>query len=333
MSRYVLGVDIGSSKTHALVVREDGTLLGAGEAGAGNHQMVGYVGMAEVLRAASGQALAAAGLHAEQLAAAGLGVSGYDWPSQLPQMLGAVREAGISAPAEVVNDAVLGLVAGAPELWGLALVAGSGSNCRGRDRHGREGRVAGEGVPFGEYGGGAELAFLSFQAVSRAWSLRGPATSLSDALIAEVGATSLDDLIEGVSVGRYQVSNRVAPRVFVAAQAGDAVATELLAQLGRGLADMAAGVIRQLALEYEEFPVVLVGSLFKGGSLLTEPLAQALHAVAPGAWLTPLRTPPVAGGALLALQRLGPVTADVRGRLLEQVAAQRWTPTASEHVA
>lgn len=333
MSRYVLGVDIGSSKTHVLVVREDGALLGAGEAGAGNHQTVGYAGMAAALRVASEQALTAAGVEAEQLAAAALGVSGYDWPSQLPQMLGTVREAGISAPAAVVNDAVLGLVAGAPELWGLALVSGSGSNCRGRDRHGREGRVAGEGVPFGEYGGGTELAFLCFQAVSRAWSWRGPSTSLSEALAAEVGAAGVDDLIEGVSVGRYRVSNRVAPRVFAAARAGDAVATDLLAQLGRGLADLAAGVIRQLALEQEEFPVVLVGSLFKGGPLLTEPLKEALRAVAPGAWLTPLRSPPVAGGALLALEQLGPVTADARGRLLEQVEAQRWTPTATGTVA
>jgi N-acetylglucosamine kinase-like BadF-type ATPase len=332
MSRYVLGVDIGSSKTHALVVREDGELLGAGEAGGGNHQTVGYTGLVAALRAASAQALAAAGLHSEQLAAAGLGVSGYDWPSQLPAMLGAVREAGISAPAEVVNDAVLGLVAGAPDLWGLALVSGSGSCCRGRDRHGREGRVAGEGVLFGEYGGGTELAFLSFQAVSRAWSWRGPATSLSEALIAEVGAVDLDDLIEGVSVGRYQVSNRVAPRVFAAARAGDAVAIEILTQLGQGLADMAAGVIRQLALEQEEFPVVLVGSLFKGGPLLTEPLAQALHTVAPGAWLTPLSAPPVAGGGLLALQQLGPVASDTRNRLLERVGAQHWTFTAREIV-
>ena len=327
MKRYVLGVDIGSSKTHALVVCEGGELLGVGEAGAGNHQTVGYDGMAAALRTASGQALAAAGLQAEQLAAVGLGVSGYDWPSQLPQMIQIVREAGIHAPVEVVNDAVLGLVAGAPDLWGLALVSGSGSNCRGRDRHGREGRVAGEGVPFGEYGGGTELAFLSFQAVSRAWSRRGPTTRLSEVLVDEVGAVSVDDLIEGVSVGRYDVSNRVAPRIFAVARAGDAVAIDLLTQLGHGLADMAAGVIRQLALEQEEFPVVLVGSLFKGGPLLTEPLAQALHAVAPGAWFTHLSAPPVVGGALLALQRLGPVTPGTRTRLLDQVAAQRWAST------
>jgi N-acetylglucosamine kinase-like BadF-type ATPase len=324
MSRYVLGVDIGSSKTHALVASEGGELLGVGEAGAGNHQVVGYDGMAATLRAASEQALAAAGLRAGQLAAAGLGVSGYDWPSQLPHMLAAIREAGIAAPAEVVNDAVLGLVAGAPAMWGLALVSGSGSNCRGRDRHGREGRVAGEGVLFGEFGGASELLFLSFQAVSRAWSRRGPATSLSEAFVAETGARSLDDLIEGVSVGRYQLSSRAAPLVFAAARAGDAVAQELLAQLGRGLADLAAGVIRQLALEREQFPVVLVGSLFKGGALLTGPLEEALRAVAPGAQLTRLASPPVAGGALLGLQLLGPISPQARERLLQQVAAQPW---------
>jgi len=320
MSRYFLGVDIGSTKSHALIADEAGQVLGFGRAGAGNHQVVGYAGMVDAVRAAGAQALAQAGLAAEQIACAGVGISGYDWPSQHAQMIETLRAAGIVAPIEIVNDAVLGLLAGTAKMWGVALVAGSGSNCRGRDRHGREGRVAGEGVRFGEYGGASELIFLAFQAVSRAWSRRGPATSLGAAFAAAVGARDLDDLIEGVACDRYQLSAAAAPLVFQAAAAGDAVARALLARCGRELAGLAIGVIRQLDMEREAFDVVLLGSLFNGGALLTEPLAAALGEVAPRARLTRLAAPPVLGAALLALHAAGAARPELRDLLAAGVA-------------
>ena len=60
---------------------------------------------------------------------------------------------------------------------------------------------------------------------------------------------------------------------------------------GRELADLALGVIRQLEFQTLEFDLVLIGSLFKGGSLLTEPMEREIRAVAPGArsFLLPLR--------------------------------------------
>jgi N-acetylglucosamine kinase-like BadF-type ATPase len=322
MSHYFLGVDIGSTKSHTLIADNNGQILGYGRAGAGNYQVVGYEGMAAVLQAATAQALTRASLTAEQIAFAGLGISGYDWPSQRTRMIETIRAAGIGAPLEIVNDALLGLLAGAPEMWGVALVAGSGSNCRGRDRNGREGRVSGEGVRFGEYGGASELVFLAFQAVARAWSRRGPATSLSDAFVRASGARDLDDLIEGVALDRYQLVAGTAPLVFQAAGAGDLVARELLAQCGQGLADLALGVIRQLELEREIFDVVLLGSLYHGGALLTEPLDATIRAVAPGARLKRLTAPPVVGAVLLAMQQAGIVRPELRD-VLEAGAVKR----------
>jgi N-acetylglucosamine kinase-like BadF-type ATPase len=280
-------------------------VLSFAHAGPGNYQTVGYAGMAATLRQVAGAALAQAGLAIEQVAAAGLGISGYDWPSQREQMIGSIREAGIAAPVEIVNDAVLGLLAGAEQGWGLALVAGTGSNCRGRDRAGREGRVSGEGVRFGEYGGASELVFLALQAVSRAWSRRGASTRLSDAFVAAAGARDLDDLVEGLALGRYHISADAAPLVFQAAGAGDAVAQAVIEQAARELAGLAIGVTRQLGLERETFEVVLVGGLYAGGALLTGPLREAIRAVAPGARLTRLATPPVVGAVLLAMQHDG----------------------------
>ena len=47
--RYYLGVDIGGTKSHALLSDEDGNALGFAEAGPGNHEVVGYAGLRQVL--------------------------------------------------------------------------------------------------------------------------------------------------------------------------------------------------------------------------------------------------------------------------------------------
>ena len=45
--RYFLGADLGATKTHTLIVDENGNMLGFGESGPGNHETVGYDGMFE----------------------------------------------------------------------------------------------------------------------------------------------------------------------------------------------------------------------------------------------------------------------------------------------
>ncbi len=305
MPDFFLGVDVGATKTHALVADETGRAVGFGQAGPGNYQVVGYAGMAAELRAATDQALAMAAVTIEQIAGAGLGIGGYDWPSQQARMFETIHEAGIHAPLEIVNDAVLGLLAGAAEGWGIALVAGTSNNCRGRDRHGREGRVSGEGIRFGEYGGAVELVMKAVHAVTAAWSRRGPPTRLADAFIAAVGARSLDDLLEGLALERYRLDASAAPLVFQVAQSGDAVAQQVVAWSARELGVLAVGVIRQLSFEHLSFDVVLLGSMYNGGPLLLEPLRATLHAVAPSARLTRLVVLPVVGGVLLGMQRAG----------------------------
>jgi N-acetylglucosamine kinase-like BadF-type ATPase len=321
MTTYLLGVDIGSSKTHALIADAHGRPLGLGHAGAGNHEGVGYAGMGQALGTALEGALAAAGVALHQIAAAGLGVSGYDWPSQTPRMRATVREAGLGMPFAVVNDTVLGLLAGAPEGWGVALVSGTGCNCCGRDRSGRTARVTGEGGLFGEFGGGGDLAMRAVQCVSRAWSRRGPPTLLSELLVAALGARDVEDLLEGLAVGRLRARADLAPLVFQAAAAGDLAAQQAVEWAGRALADLALGVVRQLDLAGETFDLVLIGSMFNGGAPLVDPLRADLHAEAPGARLVRLQAPPVVGAVLLALEQLGGPSAEARATLLRETPA------------
>jgi len=43
--KYFIGFDVGSTKTHALIVNESGQCVGSGKAGGGNYQAVGYDGL------------------------------------------------------------------------------------------------------------------------------------------------------------------------------------------------------------------------------------------------------------------------------------------------
>jgi N-acetylglucosamine kinase-like BadF-type ATPase len=319
--RYLLGVDVGGSKTHALIADESGCAVGFGLAGTGNYQGVGYDGFRSSLKESLRQALRQAGIQADQISGAGFGIGGYDWPSQLPAHQNVIASLGLTCPIEVVNDAVIGLVAGTSEGWGIAIVGGTGCNCRGRDRRGREGRVTGEGERFGEWGGGHQIVDRAIQAVSHEWSRRGPDTELSTMFLQMTGAKNLDDFIEGIDLGTYQPNARWAEAVFRVGYAGDPVARQVVTWAGHELGELACAVIHQLDLQEEVVQVVQIGGLFDGGPLYADAVHETILRLAPRAQFVRLTVPPVIGGVLLGANAAGIGPASIRGRLIQSTEA------------
>jgi N-acetylglucosamine kinase-like BadF-type ATPase len=319
MTRYYLGVDVGGTKSHALIADATGRAVGFGQAGPGNHEVVGYDGLRQVLEEITAQAEAMASIRRGEIAGAGFGVGGYDWPSERAATLEAIAVLGLQAPVEAVNDTIVGLLAGAEQGWGVALIAGTSNNCRGWDRNHREGRVLGNGVLFGEHGGAYELVLRAVQDVAKAWTRRGPPTALTDAFIRLTGAAGAADLLDGLSQERYVLGGEAAPLVFQVAEEGDPVALAAIRWNAEELGSLAVGVIRQLGLQNESFDVVLVGSFYNGGPLLLNPLAAAIHTSAPRARLVRLTVPPVVGAVLLGMTAAGVDPAPVRAELVESL--------------
>lgn len=302
---YFLGVDVGGTKTHAMIATEKGETIGFGEAGAGNHESVGYDGLTKALNESTSKALENTGLKVEEITAGGFGVAGYDWPSERQDTLNVIATLGLICPVEAVNDAVVGLLAGAEKGWGVGVDAGTGDNCWGRDWDGKEAHMTGCGPAFGEYGGAGSLVFRAMQAVSYEWGHRGPKTKLSDMFLEAANVLSLDDLLEGLSQGRFWFDADLAPRIFQVAEAGDQVAKECIAWDARELASSVNGIIRQLHFEALECDVVMIGSMFKGGDLLIEPFKAEVRKTAPAAKFVKLNVPPVVGGVILAMELAG----------------------------
>jgi len=317
VTRYFLGVDIGGTKSHALLADESGRTIALGTDGAGNHESVGYEQMVNVMQNIINQTLTTAAISLDEITGAGFGIAGYDWVSERDIMLASIAKTGLTCPLEMVNDTLIGLVAGATEGWGVAVVSGTGCNCWGWDKERNIGRVTGYGMWMAEGAGGTELAEKAIQAVSLEWSRRGKPTSITREFVKACGAKDPTDLIEGLCMGVYDIDASFAPVVFRCAEDGDEVACDIIRWAGQQLGSMAIGVIHQLGFELLEFEVILVGSMYDGGAILIDPMTDLIHTVAPRAKLLRLNTLPAVGGVLLGMDAIGKRMPGVHAQLIE----------------
>ncbi len=302
---FFLGIDVGSSKTHALIVDETGRCVGFGKAGGGNHQGVGYDGTEKVLQASFAEALKMSGVEKAHIAGAGFGVAGYDFPSDREEHLKAISALGLACPVEVVNDGVNGLLAGATRGVGVNVTAGSSNNARGRNQSGKEGRIVGNGSSFGEQGGAIEIVQRGLQIVNHAWIKRIPPTALTQIYINAVDAKNEMDLMEGLSSERYHLFPFLAMQVLEAARAGDEAAQKVIHWAGEELGWLAVSVARQIEMENDEVDIIQSGSVFDAGAIITEPMREVVLKHCQHAKLIRLDGPPVVGAVILGMEQVG----------------------------
>src|SRR5688572_27942541 len=167
--KYFLGIDVGSSKTHALIVDETGRCIGFGRSSGGNHQGVGYDGLTAVLQESFTRAREMSGVKTADITGAGFGIAGYDFPSDREGHLQIISTLMLSCPVEVVNDGRNGLLARATRGIGVYVTAGSSNKFRGRWHRRQEGRIVANGLTLREYGGALEIMERGHHMVHCTW--------------------------------------------------------------------------------------------------------------------------------------------------------------------
>lgn len=316
---YFVGGDIGGTHTRILITDQNGNVLGLGDGGSGNHEGVGYDGFEAAVAKGTHQALSTANLTLDQINGAGFGIGGYDWPSERQRHLDRLVKIGFKMPLEIVNDTVIGIIAGSEAGWGIGIVSGTGCNCWGWDHErNRIAHLTGGGGWMGEAAGAGDVVARAVRAVSHAWSGRGPQTQLSQVMVDIAGANDIEDLFEGMMDMRYHLRAAAAPHVFKTAYAGDPVAIEIIHWAGAELGEMAKTIIKQLQFETLTFDVVMIGSMWDGGPMLIEKARETIQAYAPGAHMVRLSAPPVVGAVLLGMEAAGNKPGgDIHRRLIE----------------
>jgi N-acetylglucosamine kinase-like BadF-type ATPase len=252
-----------------------------------------------------------------EIAGAGFGVSGYDFPSDREAHVQAIASLGLACPFEVVNDGWNGLFAAATHGVGVNVTAGSGVNCRGRGRNGQEGRVVGNGIEFGEFGGAIEIVFRAMQFVNYAWIKRIPPTKLTRIFLDATDAKDEMDLMEGLSNHFYHLFPYLAIQIADAAREGDQAAIEVLRWSGEELGWLAVSVARQIGMEKDEVEIIQSGSVFEAGEIITNPMRELILEYCPHAKLIRLNGPPVVGPVLLGMEQAGFDGYAIRGNIVQ----------------
>ncbi|MEA2380078.1 MAG: hypothetical protein QOH72_49 [Solirubrobacteraceae bacterium] len=304
----LLAVDGGNTKTLAVVATPDGRVAGTGRGGCSDiYNAASPAAALDAVGVAVRGALAEAGAGCDAVVAAAFSLAGADWPEdfallerELPERL------GLRDTPTVVNDALGALRSGSSERWeGVAVVSGT-YNAVGARR--ADGSVFHLG--FWPDGAGARnLADEALKAVYRAELELGPATSLTALALDLYGvADPIALLHEFTCRGGLQEGDqdRLAPLVLDAADAGDAVARDIVVGKGRVLGGQARACAQRAGLALDGTLVVMTGGVMRHPSDL---LAGAVMAELPGAEAVRPAAPPVIGALLLAFDRLG-VAAD-----------------------
>jgi N-acetylglucosamine kinase-like BadF-type ATPase len=306
--KFFLGIDGGGTKTRAVLVNADGVVIGEGESGPANYHNVGLPDAMASLQQATARAWLASGLPARMPDLAFLGCAGIKSAVDIARFTSAAETAGIAPTGEitVVNDlhnALTGGLAGRP---GIALIAGTGTNCLGRDASGKHFMCGGWGWLLDDAGGGFGLALAAMRASVRAADGRSPETRLLPALLAFLGLSEPNELLARLYVEKWTPDELAAfaPVVIRLAQEGDAPASRILHEGALALADLVAGSAR--ALDFPDGPeVVLLGGCACSGDPYQPLIEAAIRSACPAARITPPAFSPVHGAALNALHAGG----------------------------
>jgi N-acetylglucosamine kinase-like BadF-type ATPase len=297
----LLGVDGGNTKTVAVVVDTEGTLVGSGVGGCGDiHNSTPEPALVEIVRATSA-AFEAAAATPSDLAAAAFSLAGADWPEDFTFLRNELRERlGLGEEPEVVNDAVGGLRCGTDDMVGVSVVIGTYAAVAAR-------RDGGKPFHLGFWPDSTGASALGSQALAAVWRQMlglGPETSLLDRALARWECATAEELLYAFTrIGGLEETEpgRFADAVLDEAESGDSVAREIVETVAARMGDYAYVCASRTGLLGRPFPLVLGGGVLRHPSPL---LRAVLHSRIPDGKPVYPEVDPVAGAVLIAADRV-----------------------------
>jgi len=262
MSKYVLGVDGGNSKTDYLLCREDGTFVDILRRPTCSHEHdgVGYDGMQQKMQSQLDDLFAKHNITVNDIAAAGFGLAGADVPEQIANLNQRVKNIGF-AHFGLANDGILGVKAMAEA--GVCSINGSGTVALGIDEKGEVLQVGGIGPLSGDHAGGGEIARNAIEAMYKHYYRVGKYSEAFPKLLELLGLKNPSELFVEISERGYywKDTTDIIKIVDATAVNGDAVCKKILDDVGINCGEGVAGCIRNLSFS-REITIVKAGSIW-----------------------------------------------------------------------
>lgn len=279
--KFVAGIDGGGTKT-SLVCRDlQGKTIAEQKFGAFNLNSVGEREFVKLLEEIA-DFLSSVG-ECDALCIGAAGVSN----DRMGDLIKKTWKDVSIADWKLVGDheiALWGALEGRP---GIAIVAGTGSICCGRNASGHSVRIGGWGHLLGDEGSGYAIGRDALKAVTHDWDGFGEKTSLVMAVANELQLTERQKMITYVYENDKSCVAKVSRIVEREAAMGDRVAQAILQENAKQLSVLAETVCRRLDMEHGE--VALLGGLLENDTIYrsflvreTEKRCKGFTCVKPG---------------------------------------------------
>jgi N-acetylglucosamine kinase-like BadF-type ATPase len=310
VTEYVIGVDIGGTKSHLALFDTEGNFVDFERWGCLNHE--GLPGSFAQFEDEFGQfvtrVLTRNRITMKDVAFSVLGAGGVDTVRQHKIVSKILKRLGFEV-FTLLNDAFLGIPAGSETGTGICAINGTGCTLAGINKKGNMLQIGGVGVISADLGGGGNLGGSLVSAVYSELFRKGEATLMKPLLFEKLDITSKYDFVERIyektDDGSFDL-HACGRLVFEAVKLNDAVAAGILRDIAANYAGGISCMIEELRFPPdEELRVVLAGSVFVKGEhpFLIDSLKERVSGGNPGRRFryNLLDVPNVAGAVIWAL--------------------------------
>lgn len=299
-----LGIDGGATNTRAVLSSETGIIVGQGIAGPSNYDNVGVEIASNNILSAVERAWTQAGLPVAPADGAFFGMAGVVSEEDRNVIRNIAIQCNIAPVTQIGidHDIRIALAGGLAGDEGLVLIAGTGSSCYGRRIDGSHHRT-GWGYVLDDLGSGYFLGLQAMIATIQQADGRGAPTLLNEYIQERLGYKHIDDIMRILYHQHLSVTEiaSLAPIVLETAQAGDAVALNIVKRGAEELSRMVEAVARNLRFDNCVCQITFAGGLTRS-SYYIQHIETAIKRRVRGSILRQPELPPVLGAVLLAME-------------------------------
>lgn len=317
MSKVILGIDGGGTKTHALLVDLDGNILATAANGGANWERTGIAATQTSLQEIVNRVLSEAGLTSSNITAATFGLAGIDWESDKELFVPTVKALNLPANTAFINDSIAALFAGNPSGIGCVSIAGTGGKTSGRSA---TKTLQTMGMDLGEGGGAGQLVSLALDYIARIHHGIEAPSGLTQLILADSGFSDETALFKSVAREEFRISEDLAPEIFELCASGDKGAMTIAVTVANQHALDVIAMLKKLGLPDSTVNVIRAGGLHTAGcAIFDQTFEKALKSGHPGAVTQVLDISPVYGAVIHAAHsHFGEIPAAFLANLFEQ---------------
>lgn len=310
--RYILGIDGGGTRTTACLADLEGRIVQEYLTGSSNYKSVGINNVRDNINNAVLGVINKSGEEDKIIIeSACFGIAGNDTDNDLAIYKKIIFNKRLDAfldprKTKICNDSRIGLEAGSISENRIMIICGTGSNCFGINRFGKEAYAGGWDYILGDEGSGYDIAIKALRAVMKSYDGSGKKTILNKKILKYLGLNSELEIVEWIykkDISKEIISD-IARVVCSSSNLGDLISQKILVEAATEIEIIISTVVEKLKISNKDFDLVLVGSVFECKKYFKEVLLNRLKKRFKGISFKKLTKKPVLGAIILAKKAL-----------------------------